>query len=68
MKNAAGMPKLKERVANLLLQAKAAEDSSDRRIALRVLTGLRASSRSIRNPEFQELLDQIPGAAQPARP
>jgi len=54
-----GFPKLKERVTKLLEQSKSAGDSSDRRIARRVLTGLSASSRSIRNPEFQELLNQI---------
>ena len=64
MNNAAGFPKLKERVTQLLAQSKSPEDSTDRRIARRVLTGLSASSRSIQNPEFQELLKQIrpPGA------
>jgi hypothetical protein len=64
MNNAAGFPKLKARVMQLLEQSKGAEDSTERRIARRVLTGLSASSRSIRNPEFQELLNQIgtPGA------
>jgi len=64
MNNAAGFPKLKERVTKLLEQSKSAQDSTDRRIARRVLTGLSASSRSIRNAEFQELLNQIrpPGA------
>ncbi len=64
MNNAAGFPKLKARVTQLLEQSKSAQDSTDRRIARRVLTGLSASSRSIHNPEFQELLNQIrpPGA------
>lgn len=64
MSNAATFAKLKERVAQLLAQSKAAGDSTDRRIARRVLTGLSASSRSIQDPAFQELLQQIrpPGA------
>ena len=64
MNNAAGFPKLKARVTQLLEQSKSAQDSTDRRIARRVLTGLSASSRSIHNPEFQEMLNQIrpPGA------
>jgi dienelactone hydrolase len=64
MSNGTSFAKLKERVEQLLAQSKAAEDSTDRRIARRVLTGLSASSRSIRDPAFQELLNQIrpPGA------
>ena len=68
MSNGTSFAKLKERVTKLLDQSKAAEDSSDRRIARRVLTGLNASSRSIRNPEFQELLDQIRPPGQPGGP
>jgi dienelactone hydrolase len=56
--------KLKELVTQLLAQSKAGEDSSDRRIARRVLNGLVASSRSIRDPQFQELLNQIRPAGQ----
>jgi hypothetical protein len=59
---------LKARVTQLLAQSKAAEDSPDRRIARRVLTGLRASSGGIRNPEFQELLNQIRPPGQLGRP
>ena len=54
-----GIAKLKARVTPLLAQAGASEDSSSRRIARRVLTGLRASTAGIRNPALQELLDQI---------
>jgi dienelactone hydrolase len=68
MNNAAGFPKLKARVTQLLEQSKGAEDSTDRRIARRVLTGLSASSRSIHNPEFQELLNQIRPAGAPGQP
>ena len=68
MNNAAGFPKLKERVTKLLEQSKSADDSADRRIARRVLTGLSASSRSIRNPEFQELLNQIHPPGAPGQP
>jgi hypothetical protein len=60
--------RLKERVTKLLEQSRAAEDSPDRRIARRVLTGLRSSSGGIRNPEFQELLNQIRPPGQPAGP
>jgi hypothetical protein len=65
MSNGTSFARLKERVTKLLEQSKGAEDSIDRRIARRVLTGFSASSRSIRNPEFQELLNQIrpPGPA-----
>lgn len=59
MTNSVNFGKLKNLVMQLLEQSKAAEDSTDRRIARRVLTGLNASSRSIRNPEFQELLNLI---------
>ena len=59
MSNGTTFGKLKERVTQLLAQSKATEDSSDRRIARRVLTGFSASSRSIRDPEFQGLLNQI---------
>jgi hypothetical protein len=55
-----GLAKLKERVTQLLGQARAAEDSSARRIARRVLTSLRASGAGGRNPELQTLFDQIP--------
>jgi dienelactone hydrolase len=68
MNNAAGFPKLKERVMQLLAQSKSAEDSADRRIARRVLTGLSASSRSIHDPEFQELLNQIRPQGAPGQP
>jgi hypothetical protein len=54
-----GFAKLKERVTQLLDQARALEDSSSRRIARRVLTSLRASTGGVRNPELQVLLDQI---------
>jgi len=68
MNSGATFPKLKERVTKLLEQSKTAEDSTDRRIARRVLTGLRASSGSIRNPEFQELLNQIRSPGGPGQP
>ena len=60
--------RLRERVTTLLQQSRAAEDSSDRRVARRVLTGLRASSRNIVHPEFQELLKQIGPPGQPVKP
>jgi poly(3-hydroxybutyrate) depolymerase len=54
-----GVAKLKERVTELLDQARALEDSSSRRIARRVLSSLRASTAGVRNPELQTLLDRI---------
>jgi hypothetical protein len=54
-----GVAKLKERVTELLDQARALEDSSSRRIARRVLSSLRASTASVRNPELQTLVDRI---------
>lgn len=55
-----GFAKLKARVTELLDQSRAASDSSSRRIARRVLTSLRASTRGTRNGELQALFDQIP--------
>jgi len=57
--NGASFAKLKERVTALLAQSKAADDSENRRIARRVLSNFAASSRSIRDPQYQELLDAI---------
>ncbi len=57
--NGASFAKLKERVTTLLAQSKAADDSEDRRIARRVLSNFAASSRSTRDPQYQELLDAI---------
>src|SRR5205823_4206259 len=51
--------KLKDRLLKLLAQSKASADSSDRRIARRVLAGFSAGSRGTGNAKFQELLDQI---------
>jgi hypothetical protein len=63
--NRATFETLKGRVTELLGQAKAEKDSTDRRIARRVLAGLSASARGIELPEFQDLLNQI-RAIQPA--
>ena len=68
MSNAVSFARLKDRVAQLLAQSKAPEDSSDRRIARRVLVGMSASSRSIRDPAFEELLNQIRPPGAPAAP
>lgn len=64
--NGSSFPKLKERVAGLLAQSKAADDSEDRRIARRVLSNFAASARGISDPQYQELLDAIRASA-PAR-
>jgi acetyl esterase/lipase len=50
---------LKSFVASLLDIARQDKDSSDRRIARRVLAGLRASRRNVANEEFQELMTDI---------
>jgi predicted esterase len=57
--NGASFAKLNERVTALLAQSKAADDSEDRRIARRVLSNFAASSRAIRDPQYQKLLDAI---------
>ena len=57
--NGASFAKLKERITALLAQSEAADDSEDRRIARRVLANFAASSRSTRDPQYQELLDII---------
>ena len=57
--NGASFATLKERVTALLAQSKAADDSEGRRIARRVLANFAASARSIRDPQYQELLDAI---------
>jgi pimeloyl-ACP methyl ester carboxylesterase len=51
--------KLRARLVQLLGQSNAAEDSSARRIARRVLAVFRISSSGMRTPELQELLNQI---------
>ena len=61
--NGASFAKLKERITPLLAQSKTADDSEDRRIARRVLSNFAASSRGIRDPQYQELLDAIPRPA-----
>ncbi len=60
--NGASFANLKERVDGLLAQSKAANDSEDRRIARRVLANFVASSRAIRDPQYQQLLDTIRAA------
>jgi predicted esterase len=59
--NGESFAKLKERVTALLAQSRAADDSEDRRIARRVLANFAASTRGIRDPQYQELLDAIRG-------
>lgn len=62
-RNGESFAKLKEHVDGLLAQSKVAEDSEDRRIARRVLANFVASSQTIRDPQYQELLDTIRAAA-----
>jgi hypothetical protein len=58
--NAGSFSRLKDRIVQLVEQSERAEDSFDRRIARRVLTGFAASSRGARDPQMQELLEMIP--------
>jgi len=52
------LPALKARVLRLSQQGNTPRDSSDRRIARRVLAGLRASSRDLADPELRRLLEE----------
>jgi hypothetical protein len=58
-----GSPKvlmdLTDRVNRLIASATATEDSTDRRIARRVLSGFSASSRDVTNPQFRDLMARI---------
>lgn len=65
-RNGDSFAKLRDRVTSLLAQAKAAEDSENRRIARRVLANFAAFPRGIHDPQYQELLDAIRPPA-PAR-
>jgi hypothetical protein len=55
----AALVNLKSFVASLLDVARQAADSSDRRIARRVLASLRASRSSVANQKFQEWMRDI---------
>jgi dienelactone hydrolase len=54
-----GIGTLRTQVEKYAAQAKATEDSSDRRMARRILAGLAASSRGIDDADFQKLIDGI---------
>jgi len=66
LNNPATFAALKKEVTPLLAQAKATEDSEDRRIARRVLARLSAASRGIAHPDLQALLGEIQ-AIQPSQ-
>ena len=66
MKRGDNFARLKERVLKLLDQSKAADDSSDRRVARRVLGGFRLSLAGVHDPEVLELLNQIRPSGQAA--
>ena len=61
----AALVSLKSFVASLLDVARQPEDSSERRIARRVLAGLRASRGGVPNHEFQEWIVDVPLPAPP---
>jgi len=52
------MERLKARVFELSRQAKSPEDSTDRRIARRILSGFGSSFRGIRDPQLQEIVTE----------
>jgi poly(3-hydroxybutyrate) depolymerase len=49
---------LKARVMELSRQAKSPDDSTDRRIARRILSGFGSSFRGVRDPQLQEILTE----------
>jgi pimeloyl-ACP methyl ester carboxylesterase len=57
--HAESLQALRQRLTILSAQAKAAEDSSMRRLARRVLAGVSAGSRGIDDREYQELVDSV---------
>jgi pimeloyl-ACP methyl ester carboxylesterase len=50
--------RLKARVFELSRQAKSPEDSTDRRIARRILSGFGSSFRGVRDPQLQEIVTE----------
>lgn len=52
------MERLKARVFELSRQAKSPEDSTDRRIARRILSGFGSSFRGVRDPQLQEIVTE----------
>jgi hypothetical protein len=58
---------LTDRVHRLIASASSAGDSTDRRIARRVLSGFSASSRDVTNPQFRDLMSEIRRTVQPLR-
>jgi hypothetical protein len=52
------MERLKARVMELSRQAKSPDDSTDRRIARRILSGFGASFRGVRDPQLQEIVTE----------
>jgi dienelactone hydrolase len=52
------MDRLKARVFELSRQAKSTEDSTDRRIARRILSGFVSSFRGVRDPQLQEIVTE----------
>lgn len=62
-----GIGEFRAQAMKLFSQSQAAEDSADRRLARRVLAGLRASSRGIDDKDYQKLLAemQLTPAARP---
>jgi len=52
------MERLKARVFELSRQAKSPDDSTDRRIARRILSGFGSSFRGVRDPQLQEIVTE----------
>ena len=60
-----GIKDLRNRVIKLFEQAQASGDSDQRRLARRVLAGLRAGSRGIDDKDYQKLIAEIQPAPRP---
>jgi poly(3-hydroxybutyrate) depolymerase len=62
---ASGIKDLRSRVMKLFEQAQAPADTDQRRLARRVLAGLRAGSRGIQDKDYQKLIAEIQLAPRP---
>jgi hypothetical protein len=61
-RRAKSLAELKTNLASLTTTATAEADSADRQMARRVLRGLMASTRDVRDDDFQMLLENLRGS------
>ncbi|MBZ5575601.1 MAG: hypothetical protein LAP40_03450 [Acidobacteriia bacterium] len=61
----ASLAQLRSRLGDLASQARAAADSSQRRLARRLLGGVIVASRDIPDPEYRKLLEKVRPAVFP---